>query len=191
MTINSQAWNEVFNFHVDQNKLKKIENSKKKNFKEHIFNLSKQIACIRYLNEIQNLKLIFRKFKKDNKANFIDYSKFIDKESLDIDNKKMIKIIENKSNIIRLFENNPHLKLELEKICKENYEITEFCNGHDILNIFALSLKKAISNKNIAGIEIEDQLIIAYRYEDFKITKLYKSLRNWETKNSEYNLFID
>lgn len=190
MTINSPAWNEVVDFHTDRSKLNKFENSKKTNFKEHIFNLSKQIACVRYLSKKQNLELIFRTFKKE-KPSFIDYSKFINIENLDIDTKMMILVIENKSSKHKLFENKPDLKLNLTKICEKNYEISEFCNGHDILNILAFSFKKAVASKNIAGTDIENQLIIAYRYDDFKKTELYKSLRNWEIKNSEYSLFID
>ncbi len=192
MTINSQAWNEVANFHIDRDKLSSFETKKTINFKEYIFKLSKEIACVRYLNNIKKLKLIFRTLdNKKRKPNFIDYHKFINIETLNIDTKKMIQVVENKSFKHNLFKNEPNLKSNLTEICNQEYELTEFCNGHDILNIFALSLKKAIANKNIASSDIENQLIIAYRYEDFKKTQLYKSLKSWETKNYKFNLFID
>ena len=176
MTINSQAWNEVLSFHANSHKLDKFEKDNRVKFKKYIFDLSKQIACVRYLNKKQDLGLIFRTFQK-GKPNFIDYHKFIDKDNLTIDNLKMIKAIENKSSKQNLFQKFPELKQKLDEICLENYELTEFCNGHDIMNIFAYSIKKALGNENISGIEIENQFIIAYRYDDFKKTTLYKLLR--------------
>ena len=53
-----------------------------------------------------------------------------------------------------------------------------------MINIFSYSLKKTIANNNIADIEIEKTLIIAYRYDDFKKTNLYKKLLIWQDENS-------
>ncbi len=136
------------------------------------------------------MRLIFRTFKK-GKPNFLDYSKFIDNKNLDIDTKRMLQVIENKSSKHNIFNKNPDLKTKLTQICENNYELTDFCNGHDMLNILAISFKKTISNKNIAGTDIESNFNMAYRYDDFKKTELYNSLKNWDTKNLEFNLFID
>ena len=61
-------------------------------------------------------------------------------------------------------------------------------DGHDIMNIFALALKKAVSNKSISGETLEDDFIKGYRYDDFKQTNLYKELKKWEESFFEYKL---
>lgn len=188
MTINSQAWDEVFDFHVDRNKLDRFQRSNRVGFKKYIFDLSKKIGYIRYLNKKENLGLVFKTFKKD-KANFIDYYKFIDKDNLKINIDSMIKTIENKSSKQNLFRDNPELKIKLDEICSNKYELIEFCNGHDFINIFAFSLQKVLNNQNISGLEIENKLIIAYRYDDFKKTELFRLLLEWEKNNSIYLLF--
>ena len=74
---------------------------------------------------------------------------------------------------------------------KEQYDLLEFCNGHDITNLLALALRKTIGNKTIQGIEIENQLIIAYRFEDFIKTNLYKELLDWERTNKLFKLLAN
>ena len=60
----------------------------------------------------------------------------------------------------------------------------EFCNGHDVLNIFSLALEEAVSNKKsstkVHGHDLETHLMIAYRFEDFQKTQLYQDLLAWE-----------
>jgi len=66
--------------------------------KEYIFDLSKQIACVRFLKIEAGLDLKFKTLSKKGKGtDFIDYHKFIDKNSLTIDKDKMLTVIENKS----------------------------------------------------------------------------------------------
>lgn len=190
MMINSPAWIEILNFHVNREKLKEFNLAKGVAFKNYILDLSKQIANVRYLNHIKNIGLVFRIFK-NGKPDFIDYHKFIKADDLSIDIEKMLTVIENKSSKQRLFANKPELKDELNKICQDRFNLTEFCNGHDIINILAHSFKKSINNKNVLGVDLENQFIIAYRYDDFKKSSLYTSLAKWENENSEFNLLLN
>ena len=190
MMIDSPAWNEILNFHINRNKLEEFEIAKGVKLKEYIIGLSSKIACVRYLNHIKNIGLIFRIFK-NGKPDFIDYHKFIKDDDLSIDIEKMLTIIENKSSKQRLFTDKPELKDELNKICQDSFDLSEFCNGHDIMNILAYSFKKSINNKNILSTDLENQFIIAYRYDDFKKSSLYASLGKWENKNSEFNLLLN
>ncbi len=190
MTINSQAWNNIIGHYKEKEKLQKIEREKKISLKEYIFNLSKPIACVRFLELKENLGLKFKTLSKKGKGYiFIDYSKFIDKDRLTIDKDKMIEVVENKSEKQGLFKNDPKLKEKIDTICKENYDLKEFCNGHDFMNILSIALKKVISNKTISGKDLEEQFIIAYRFDDFKLTNLYISLLNWE-KNNNYDFVL-
>ncbi len=175
MTINSQAWEQVLDFYIDKEKKAIFETKHNKNIKDYLFDIAKSIACVRYLNNKEQIGLVFRTFKKD-KPDFIDYQKFVSKDDLIFDYSKMIKTIENKSSKQNFFKNNDEYLKKLENIQKEQYDLSEFCNGHDIINLLALAFKKAIGNTTLKGIEIENQLVIAYRFDDFKKTNLYKDL---------------
>ena len=187
MSINSEAWDGVFDFHVDIKKLDIFKKKYNKSFKDYLFELSREIGLLRYLSKKENLGLKFRKFSKD-KVIFIDYDKIIDKSSLKLDRDKMIKVVENKSSKANLFTSRPELKIELDRLRENEYDLLEFCNGHDMLNIFSLALKKVLSNQNISSLDIENNLTIAYRYDDFKKTELFNSLSIWEKNNIDYSV---
>ncbi|MFK5976963.1 MAG: hypothetical protein QM493_10680 [Sulfurovum sp.] len=185
MSINSPAWDEVFDYHINREKLIKFEKKHKKTFKEYLFELSREIGLLRYLSKKENLDLKFRIFSKD-KVIFIDYNKFIDKDNLKLNKDNMIKVVENKSSKQNLFKDRPELKIVLDKLKVNKYDLVEFCNGHDFIHIFSLSLKKVLNNQNISNFDIEKDLTIAYRYDDFKQTELFKSLSTWEKNNIDY-----
>jgi hypothetical protein len=187
MSINSQAWESVFDFYIDRKRCDIFEKKHKITFKEYLFNLSREIGLLRYLSKKENLGLKFRTFAKD-KVIFIDYEKFIDKSDLKLNIDTMIKVVENKSKKQNLFKNKSELDIKLKELRENEYDLLEFCNGHDILNIFSLALKKVLSSQNISSLNIENNLTIAYRYDDFKKTELFQSLVAWERKNIEYFL---
>jgi len=188
MTIVSQAWFEVVNYHAQKTKLAKFQKQFSKPLREYIIEMASSIACLRFLNFQKNLGLIFKTFS-NGKYLFLDYSKFIDNEKFSISNEKLLEVIENKSQKQNFFKNNPLLLNELDEISKKNYDLFNFCNGHDVINILALALKKVIGNINISGQELEAFFIVAYRLEDFETTTLYRKLKKWEIHNSDFHLF--
>ncbi len=119
----------------------------------------------------------------------MDYAKFIDTESFSINKTRLIETIENKSQKQNFFQNNPDLLNELSEISKKDFNLFDFCNGHDVINILALALKKQVGNINISGTELESFFIVAYRLEDFKQTVICDNLKKWEAENSEFKLF--
>ncbi len=188
MTINSPAWEQVLDFHIDREKKSNFEKTHN-NIKDYLFDIAKSIASVRYLNHKEKIGLVFRTFKKD-KPDFIDYQKFVSKDNLSFDFNEMLKTIENKSSKQNFFRDNVEFREKLDNIQKEKYDLSEFCNGHDIINLLALALKKTIGNtSSIKGTDIEKELTIAYRFDDFKKTNLYKMLLNWEQENVDFKLF--
>jgi len=188
MTIASPAWNEVVGYHAQKTKLAKFQKQYSKSLRDYIIEMSRPIACVRFLNFQKQLGLVFKTLSKD-KYIFIDYSKFIDKDKFCIEFDKLIEVVENKSQKQNFFKNNPALFQELIEICKKDFDLLNFCNGHDVINILALALKKEVGNINISGQELEAFFIVAYRFEDFEKTILYQNLKKWETDNTEFVLF--
>jgi 5S rRNA maturation endonuclease (ribonuclease M5) len=188
MTIASPAWNEVVNYHSQKTKLSKFQKKYSKSLRDYIIEMSRSIACVRFLNSQKKLGLVFKTLSKD-KYIFIDYSKFIDNDKFCVEFEKLLEIVENKSQKQNFFKNNPTLYKELIEIYKKDYNLLYFCNGHDVINILALALKKEVGNINISGQELEAFFIVAYRFEDFEKTILYKDLKKWESDNTEFVLF--
>ena len=179
MMISTNAWNEVVNFHSSKTKLKAFQAKHSKLLRDFIIEMAKPLAALRYLNNLKNIGLIFKTYSK-SKFDYIDYSKFIDQNDFVINIEHMIGTVENKSQKQNYFKNNPQLIAEFNTILNSNFNLLDFCNGHDILNILSLALKKAIGKKNISGDELEEFFIVAYQYDDFIKTVLYSNLKNWE-----------
>lgn len=188
MTISSRAWSEVIGYHSQKTKLSLFQKHYSKPLREYLIEMSSSIACVRFLNSQRKLGLVFKTLSKD-KFIFLDYGKFISNESFIIDTTKLIETIENKSQKQNFFQNNPNLLKEINEISKNEFNPLDFCNGHDVINILAIALKKEIGKINISGSELESLFIVAYRYEDFMQTELYANLKKWEADNSEFKLF--
>lgn len=208
MLLNSAAWKSVLiqfsnnsiSSKTGSSKLQEFENSANKSVLKAILNAAKQIADIRLLNERNNFILKFKEKKtKKGKTTFdyIKYEDFINKKTLQVDNEKLQKAVENKSQKLGFF-NDVKIQNKLKVIQNETYDLMEICNGHDVVNIFLFALQEAIgSEKNkkdadrITAERIEESLTIAYRFEDFKTTNLYQDLKNWESENMPYQLFAN
>lgn len=188
MTIKSDVWDLVINQYKDKVKLDSFEKIKG-NIKDFLLKLSKEVANVRFLNHAEKLDLIFKSVDKKCNYNFIDYADFIDKNTLDFNKKAMLKIIENKSQKLSFFGNNPNYTTKLDEISNVNYDLYDFCNGHDFMNILALSFEKAIGSKKLSGKALEDSFCISYRSSDFQKTELYSSLTKWEKSNLPLKIF--
>lgn len=187
MIVKSDVWDNSILKLTEKDKLDSFE-IKNGLILDFLLNLSKHIASVRFLNYRNNLELKFKHVDNKGNCDFIDYNKFIDINNLSIDKNKMLEIIENKSQKNQFFKNNPNLKQEFESILQENYDLYDFCNGHDFMNILSLSLKKAIGNNKKSGKELEESFLFAYRLEDFIKTDLYNKLKEWNDKNTVLNL---
>ncbi|MEM7182582.1 MAG: DUF4435 domain-containing protein [Spirochaetota bacterium] len=180
MMVVSPAWDNVVEVLVNPEKLTSFEKQTSDDIKSHLLKLASSIASVRLYNHRQDLGLIFKTFhKKNGEYKFIEYSKFITGNLLELNWDKMLQTIENKSNKPNFLTTNDDHKEEINKIAQENHDWLEFCNGHDFLNILAIALSKAIGNKKVSGKDLSESFIIAYRMDDFKQTQLYASLVIW------------
>lgn len=134
------------------------------------------LGGIRWLNNTEDLEL---KFKG------IDFSRFYDAIDLTLDKRKCIQEVESRS---------PYKKraIQLDEIDQKTTLTDDhynLCNGHDFEKAFAYHVK--CHTKGIRAVKDTDigkALRLAYRIEDFQLTKLYANLRFWETQTG-YALF--
>ena len=135
---------------------------------------------MRLLNERENLGLKFKILSKD-KYKFIDYQDFIDSNTLKLDIEKLLKTVENKSEKQDFFKNHPDLKIEFGQLTKDDFDLKELCNGHDVINILSIALTNLLGNKKsgskVSSEELENSLSLVYRLDDFIKTNLFESLK--------------
>lgn len=194
MLINaSECWESSFSFYYAAEKWKKVESSLSQDIRSHIFEICKPLSIMRFLNDKHDLGLKF-KIPKGESFSYLDYELFINFKNLSfIGSKELTKAIENKTSRLNFFRDNPLYLEEWKSLMAQEWNLDEplkeFTNGHDFLNIAALFLKKTIGNNEtsqISGEDLEKALILSYRISDFKQTKLYKELNDWQNENVPY-----
>lgn len=187
MTIFSESWDHIIYREADTEKLADFE--QKKHFKDFLLELIKPLSCLRLLNETENLGLIFKKANKENQEfKYIEYKLFVN-EKLEFDFKNLLKAVENRSEKPNYFKNNPQIMQKLTDLQTKIFDLKEISNGHDFMNVLAIALQKAISNKKIDAEHLENLFIIAYRFTDFQKTELYQTLENWQRRTKNFIIF--
>lgn len=63
-------------------------------------------------------------------------------------------------------------------------DFLNLCNGHDFQKAFAFCVSSFHSKKRVNDAEIGKAFRIAYRFEDFQKTDLYKQLKEWSKEQS-------
>jgi hypothetical protein len=206
MLINSQALNIVIDFYCKGNEERKNDFLAKHQMtiKELLINLALPIAYFKKVKQEQKYSFKFKPSPIDDKEVNLEYTKFIDKvKMLFLGYEKLIDSIKNytqkyiskEKNKTKISDDlridNQLLIKQIKEIESRNLAHLQLCNGHDLTNILAVLLMKAIANhdsKTIPSQEIESKLVAYYDSSDLQKTNLYHSLRQWENTHSSYKL---
>jgi Protein of unknown function (DUF4435) len=138
------------------------------------------IGYLRWISQCDQLNLTF---------NGIKFSKFINEQSLQIDEAKMIQEVKNKSQSSSL--GNIDIQQRLTKQKNDNHDRLQVCCGHDLVEILSLGLRKAIGTMKPSEIEpdsLERSLRLAYEEVYFRQTQLCSNIRQWESKNVSFQV---
>lgn len=182
--IKSKGFDNYSSEYFSRLKIQKIIESKSKMSLVEYF-LSR-LAPIGYL----------RRYSEVNSYNFkfegIDFKKFVSKENLTIDIKKLI-------SIVLANTKNPRFKIDAilksyQSFCKQNSAIDLFqlCCGHDFVELLSIGLRKALSSQTESQcecIQIEKNLRLAFESKHFIDTELYQKTKTWE-QNNKIQIFI-
>ncbi len=148
-----------------------------KNILQILLNEAKLLGSLKLINEREGLNLKFTD---------LNFSKFLNKSNLKIDIDKMIKTVLDNSKRQDLKVED--FKPKVEHILAQNHDLLQLCNGHDLIQLLSIALTKLIGSKDQKDVKIEtleSSLRISYRFEDFKLTKLYASIIEWEKQNEK------
>ena len=188
MIIKTKALENVLNLFCTKDKISSFEKKIGMTIRDALFNLGTEIGYLKLANRIHDLGLIFK--PKVTDGNQLKYKNFIDDETLEfLGDEKMVETVINYCR-----NKSPNLKEasivieSLKEQKKFKQDIYHLNNGHDLSNILYLILKKTLGSKNKMLVDtnsVEDSLILAFEFDDFKKTTLYKDLYKWHIDNGE------
>lgn len=185
MMIKSSALNNIVNISGYGSKVKEFEKDKNIALLNALLNSAKNIGYLRLANNIHSLGL---KFKPDKpEGNQIPYKDFICDDLVFRSCETMIKrIIDYSRNKNVNLKSEVDIKEKFFEVSKNEYDIDQLVNGHDITNILSMFFVKKIKCKKSMVADhnaITDSLILAFETTEFQKTNLYKELKKWSGKN--------
>lgn len=184
MIFDSTALDKVVAEYCSKNKVEKIGD-----LRNYFIDRATTIGLLRLTSHRKRFNLVFES---------IDYKKFTDRDTLDIDVDLLVRHINQlTSNLMRkkniISRNIPDM--ELIKYMEEQKELTKYhdklktCCGHDIIGIFAIGLRKLIGTVSSAVSDYENigkLFRLAYGSVEFKATYLARSIVEWEINNKPF-----
>jgi Protein of unknown function (DUF4435) len=119
----------------------------------------------------------------------ITFSKFIDEQTLQIDDLRLIQEVQNKSQAFSLKSEDLQQRLTSQK--SSSHDPWQVCCGHDLVEILSLGLRKAIGSSKAIDTEphsLERNLRLAYEEAYFRKTQIYLDIRTWESSNQPFKV---
>nr|WP_199331273.1 DUF4435 domain-containing protein [Calothrix sp. FACHB-1219] len=151
-----------------------------RDIREVLFSLGASVGYLRYISQSDKLNLTFEG---------ITFSRFIDEKTWQFNELRLIQEIKNKSQAFYLKDEEIQKRLISEK--SNNYDYSQVCCGHDLVEILSVGLRKVIGTNKAADIEansLERNLRLAYETVYFCKTQLYSEIRLWETNNQPFKV---
>ena len=197
MMLKSKAFIKFFNRHCTERErikhhLKKVYKTKINNdeminrLREYLFDNAKIIGILRWINELKNLNLNFKK---------INYYNFIKKNSLEIDIEKLI------NHLITINSKNSKLKSNLIKELDNELKsfnkglICQICQGHDTISILTVGVNIFLSKRKkdcrMPSMDLHKFFEVSFELYHLKEFKLYEKLRKWEENYIPFKIFRD
>ncbi|MEA5470044.1 DUF4435 domain-containing protein [Spirulina sp. 06S082] len=181
MLIQSVSLDKIVSEFVSENKIETFQY----NLRQKLLTAAAKIGYLRLTSEEERLNLKF-----DN----LTFSHFINEKTLELDEVKFIKEIQNKSNNYLLQDESFQQRLRNKK--KNSYDPWQICCGHDLVAILSVGLRKVlrkigestISKEEIKPDSLERDLRLAYEFSYFCNTQLYKDIRKWENNNPSFQV---
>lgn len=178
MIFNTKALDSILRMFVSSSKIIAFEKKHNKRIKDAIFELGSEVGFLKLANKIYGLGLVFKPATVD--GNQIKYKDFIDdKEFTFKGHQALVTSLLNYSRSKSVTKSEKEILESLKIVSSSKYDVNQLVNGHDLSNILFLLMKKvfASNNKMLHDFNsIEDSLTLAYEYEDFKATDLYKNI---------------
>lgn len=117
------------------------------------------------------------------------FNKFVDKETLALNESDLMKTVKNNSQKLGLDET--EVKAKMDSLKTETQDMWYICCGHDMIAILSIALCKALGSCNSKQVEpnvLEKDLRLAYESAHFRETKLYIAIQTWEETHQPFEV---
>lgn len=182
LAVRSKAFERVVAEFVSDPKLEKFQAANGNRQLREI--LLQRCAPLGYLRLISRKNPAFQDLKFEG----LNYKNVVEGSSLEFDIPKLVNTVA--SNTARPGLNPRALLEEVERVLQEEeYDPFQLCCGHDVLELFAIGLRRALGNQPASSREtLELALRLAFEWRDFEVTELFTAIRNWEENNAPYKV---
>jgi Protein of unknown function (DUF4435) len=172
MLVNSPALDKVLAEFGSEEKIAKFGDVRTALVKAGI-----SIGYFRWISQCDGLSLTF---------NGIKFGKFINEQSLQINEIELIKEVKNKSQVLSL--DDLVIQQRLTKKKSDRHDCLQVCCGHDLVEILSLGLRKTIGSINVDTDSLERSLRLAYEEIYFQQTQLYADIQKWEIDRQSFKV---
>ena len=176
MLINSPAFNKVVAEFGSEEKITKFN----RDITAALLEAGQPVGYLLWISKCDGLNLTFEG---------IAFSKFINEQSLQIDEVSLIQEVKNKSQAFSLQDEDLQQRLMSRK--SNIHDPWQVCCGHDLVEILSLGLRKALGTNKAADVEpnsLERNLRLAYEEVYFRETHLYLNISTWESNNKPFKV---
>lgn len=182
MLVHSLAYEKIIIEYANSNKYARFEGRMQKSVELILLENAARIGYLRWYSLKENLGLRFSD---------LDFSTFVDSNTLEIDLKQLIKqvlLFSKKLNLLKVED----ICLGIEQLEQTATELWQVCCGHDLIELFNIGLSSIFGEYNAKALfpgQLEGSFRLAYSESDFGATKLYHNLIRWEQLNIQYHIF--
>ncbi|MFN6529550.1 DUF4435 domain-containing protein [Nostoc sp. ChiSLP03a] len=182
MLINSLAFDKVITLFGSEEKIIKFG----RDLRSALLESGMSVGYLVWVSQSDGLNLKF---------DGIEFSKFVDSQTLKINELKLITEVINKSQAYSLTNEDIQKRLTNKK--SSSHDPWQVCRGHDLVEILSIGLRKAIGSNPAIDVKpnsddskntLEGILLLAYEEIYFYETQLYSEIRLWETNNPPFQV---
>ncbi|QLE59099.1 DUF4435 domain-containing protein [Nostoc sp. TCL26-01] len=176
MLLKSSALDKVITEFASEEKITKFD----RDIRTALLEAGISIGYLLWISQIDGLNLTF---------DGLIFSRFIDEQTLQINEVRLIEEVKNKSQAFALKTKDLQKRLMEQK--SSNHDPWQVCCGHDLVEILSLSLRKTIGSAKANDVEpnsLERNLRLAYEAVYFCKTQMYSSISIWESNNQPFKV---
>jgi hypothetical protein len=182
MIFYSEALEKVLYEYGQEDKIKVFENLYGL-IRNAFFEKGKELGYLRWVNDKEQVSVNKLTFKN------LDFGRFMDKDSLEVNLIKMVQTVKNKSGVHHIQDKD--LLNKIEELRKSDHDPKLLSCGHDLVSILSYSLRRVLGTNNANSVSeevLEKSLRLSYEYSHFKETMLYQSILQWQSLNKPYKV---
>jgi hypothetical protein len=129
------------------------------------------------------------KFNYGLKFEGLAFKKFVNEDTLILDELKLIQTVKNNSQKPGLEDQ--EIRANMDSLKTDTQDMWYVCCGHDMTSILSIALCKALGSCNSKTVEpnvLEQNLRLAYESSYFCKTQLYAAIQQWEKNNQPFQV---